>query len=316
MDQPFKYCFMIAFLISTVSVGFALDHASDAATQQYFWTTMLPNTPIPQPLLDALLPKPAHEDSNKEYDGQVPLSQKVDELGYEPPSPGPLLKQDTATSIFILEKDLTPGANLKIHFTKLSQAAYPPFPNGIQSMPPFSSNNLPQLLRFFSVSSTSKAALIMNQTLARCEHPNPINGLVQFCATSLKKMVTYVTQTLRDTQNIRAVSMGGVRTDALMPYRILGVNQIIAQDRSLIACHRLSFPYGVYYCHQPRGATTFSVSLVGVNDGAKLDAYAMCHHQTADWSDDYIAFKVLAVKPGSTVCHFFQPDNVIFYRAS
>uniref|UniRef100_A0A803LH69 BURP domain-containing protein n=1 Tax=Chenopodium quinoa TaxID=63459 RepID=A0A803LH69_CHEQI len=116
-------------------------------------------------------------------------------------------------------------------------------------------------------------------------------------------MVTSVTQSLGDTHNIRVVSMDGVRTDALMPYKIMGVNQI-AEGRSLIACHRLSFPYGVYYCHQPRGATTFSVSLVGSKDGARFDAYAMCHHQTTGWKPEYIAFKVLGEQPGSTVPFF------------
>lgn len=256
-----------------------------------------------------------NEDGNKVYNGQVPLSQKVEELGYEPPSPRSLLKQDSATSVFIQEKDLTPGVNLNIHFTKLSDVAYPTFPspNLSSEVPPFSSKNLPQLFQHFSISPTSSAARIMNQTLARCEHPNPINGAAQFCATSLEKMATYVTQKMGNSLNIMAVSMNGVKTDALMPYKIMGVNQI-AQDKSLIACHRLSFPFGVYYCHQPRGAATFSVRLVGVQDGARLNAYAMCHHHTTQWSPEYVAFKVLGMKPGDTVCHFFQPDNVIFYQ--
>ncbi|KAG2328340.1 hypothetical protein Bca52824_011068 [Brassica carinata] len=82
----------------------------------------------------------------------------------------------------------------------------------------------------------------------------------------------------------------------------------------MLGCHRMPYPYVVYYCHgHNSGARVFEVSLV-TDDGRQLvEGPVVCHMNTSMWNTDHVAFKVLKIEPRSApVCHFFPLDNIVW----
>ncbi|KAI5314245.1 hypothetical protein L3X38_043421 [Prunus dulcis] len=48
-----------------------------------------------------------------------------------------------------------------------------------------------------------------------------------------------------------------------------------------------------------------------------VEAVAVCHLDTSQWSPNHASFSVLRTKPGaSAVCHFFPADNLVWVPAS
>ncbi|XP_058772363.1 embryonic abundant protein VF30.1-like [Vicia villosa] len=73
-------------------------------------------------------------------------------------------------------------------------------------------------------------------------------------------------------------------------------------DRAVM-CHRLNLKKVAFYCHQVNATTTYMVPLVA-SDGTKSNALTICHHDTRGM-DPSIIYEVLKVKPGTIpVCHF------------
>ncbi|KAJ0010663.1 hypothetical protein Pint_34623 [Pistacia integerrima] len=102
---------------------------------------------------------------------------------------------------------------------------------------------------------------------------------------------------------------------------------ILSQSEELIGHHHDAHHHVLHHersqkrehfsCHsQETENKVFRVSLVG-NNGDRVEAIAVCHMDTSKWSRDHASFRVLGIEPGSShVCHFFQPDNLIFVPVS
>ncbi|KAH9614011.1 hypothetical protein KSS87_022801 [Heliosperma pusillum] len=184
-------------------------------------------------------------------------------------------------------------------------------------MPPFNSDNINNILRFFSVKPGSTAARVMLFNLLRCERNNPINGNWQYCATSLDQLVSYLTSTLGSSDDLKAMILppSAFKQDRLMAYKVVEINAM-ATEKYMVACHRAGFPYAVFKCHQPKATTAYQITLAGVHDGAIVKAYGVCHSDTSGWNPKFIGLKTLGVKPGTPICHFLQFHDVIWYRPS
>ncbi|KAK9734998.1 hypothetical protein RND81_04G176500 [Saponaria officinalis] len=310
-----------AFLITLLLFSIGVTSANTGAKS--YWNTKLPNTPMPNSLLLSLATQDNRDvwlsTHNKAH--KWTHSDEVMLQGYEGGGHchvDAMKNTDTMTTTFFLQKDLTSGSTLTVHLKDGIGSADTRFPSPalLQSMPPFKSSHLLNNLRFFNADASSDAAMFMNLTLSTCEHPNSINGNNQHCATSLEDLVSYVTSTLSGgADKLRAISapVSGSHRDEMVGYKVVGVSQVATEEK-LVACHRLGFPYAVYYCHQPKGTTAYGVTLVDLKKGVKSDAYAVCHSQTAEWSPEYVGFKVLGVKPGTHVCHFLQFHDLVWFR--
>ncbi|KDP44390.1 hypothetical protein JCGZ_20070 [Jatropha curcas] len=81
----------------------------------------------------------------------------------------------------------------------------------------------------------------------------------------------------------------------------------------MVACHTMPYAYTVFYCHsQQTENKVFVDSLRGENRG-RVEAVAVCHMDTSQWSHYHASFRVLGIKPGTIpVCHFFKGDNLIY----
>ena len=94
----------------------------------------------------------------------------------------------TVLAIFFFEKDLLPGTKMNFHFIKCSNKAT--FSPQSEHQIIFSSKNLPDILNHFSVKPGSIEALIIKNTIKRCEAP-AIKGEEKYCATSLESMIDF-----------------------------------------------------------------------------------------------------------------------------
>lgn len=56
----------------------------------------------------------------------------------------------------------------------------------------------------------------------------------------------------------------------------------------------------------------YKVAMLGEN-GAKVEAVAVCHKDTTAWNPKHLAFQLLKLKPGNIpVCHFLPKDNLVW----
>ncbi|KAL2921021.1 BURP domain-containing protein 5 [Bienertia sinuspersici] len=221
-------------------------------------------------------------------------------------------------SRFVLQNNLKVGSQITLQLKTMAEINTKfPSPNHEESsllLPPFSSQNLVQNLLHFNISSNSEAAYVMNLTLHKCEEKNPINGKLkyQFCATSLKDLLSFVGEKL-GLKGLKAVSPPSASADSLSRYRVVSAKPLAAEGK-LILCHRYGFPYAVFYCHQPAATRAFSVLLAAQKGRDQLlDTIAICHDETSTWSPDYIGFKALRVQPGTPICHFLHSQDLLWY---
>ena len=125
-------------------------------------------------------------------------------------------------------------------------------------------------------------------------------------------MVDFSTASL-GTRDLRAESTtAGQGAEVEQEYTVApaGVQKMAGSE--LVACHLEAYAYAVFFCHSTEKTTAYSVEMVGEN-GAKVNAVAVCHADTAAWNPEHVAFKVLKVKPGTVpVCHFVPEEHVVW----
>ena len=90
-----------------------------------------------------------------------------------------------------------------------------------------------------------------------------------------------------------------------------GVGMKKVADKSVV-CHKMNYPYAVFYCHTFTKTRTYMIPLVGV-DGSKSKAMAACHSDTSAWHPQHVAFQVLKIKPGTVpICHFLHNNAMVW----
>ncbi|XP_057790610.1 BURP domain-containing protein BNM2C-like [Salvia miltiorrhiza] len=226
----------------------------------------------------------------------------------------PVNASDPELVVFFLSKDLKLGNTMKIYFPKreLSDSLTHLLSKEEADSIPFSSQNLPQILRLFSFSDGSPQATAMADTLDACEG-QPIQGEKKICATSLKSMSEFLETIFGSDTPIEALSTSHLKHDdgVVQRYRIMGIQQV--PSPKLVSCHTMPYAYTVFYCHyHDSDNRVYRVSLAGEN-GDAVEAVTVCHMDTSQWPRTHVSFGVLGVEPGSTpVCHFFPADHFVW----
>ncbi|XP_027160645.1 BURP domain-containing protein BNM2A-like [Coffea eugenioides] len=260
------------------------------------------------------------QEHNKKDDAEKGETRTRDVQAHAHTSSHMMNHMDLSTTVFFLLDDLKLGKTMPIYFPDrdLTSSSSPPLLSETEADDiPFSSQQLPNLLRLFSFSPGSPQAIAMEDTLRQCEIA-PIKGETKFCATSYESMINFAREILGSEANIKALStihltrsVAGVRQ-----YTIIQVPRRVSAP-TMAACHTMPYPYAVFFCHhQESESQVYKISLYGEN-GERVEAIAVCHLDTSRWSPNHVSFRVLGIKPGtSPVCHFFPADNFVLVAST
>ncbi|KAL6213580.1 hypothetical protein ACLB2K_013027 [Fragaria x ananassa] len=225
---------------------------------------------------------------------------------------------DPSHMIFFTINDLKVGKTMPIYFPKRNPSKSPRFfPRSEADSIPFSTEELPGLLEFFSFSKNSPQAKAMEDTLRQCEI-EPIKGETKFCPTCLESMLDFSHGMLGPNTPFTAVATAHLTnsTTLFQNYTILKEPKEIYAPK-MVACHTMPYPYAVFYCHSQQSVNKVYKIELGGEDGDRVDAVAVCHLDTSEWSPNHVSFSVLRIKPGtSAVCHFFAADNLVWVPTS
>ncbi|XP_074320903.1 BURP domain-containing protein 6-like [Silene latifolia] len=313
-SSSIHFGFLITLLVFSVGQAAPFD-------AKLYWESQLPNIPMPQTLLDVL---PMEFDGNNVGDRLRTVADTKDMLrayGVEDDHGQADIhtnhNDDFISSRFFLAKDLRVGAKLSVGFeTQGNFTRFPPH-SLTQTMPPFNSDNLNNILRFYSIKPGSTEAKVIGFNLRLCDRNDHINGLCQYCATTLEQLVSYLSTTFGSSDIIKAAALppNAFKRDRLMTYKVLEINTL-ATAKDMVACHRAGFPYALFRCHKPESTAAYQITLAGVHDGAIVKAYGVCHTDTNGWNPNFIGLRTLSVKPGTHICHFLHFHDVIWYRPS
>lgn len=223
---------------------------------------------------------------------------------------------DPSVTIFFFFEDLKIGNTMKIYFPKrkLSDSLPHLLTKEEADSIPFSSHQLPQILRLFSFSDDSPQASAMAATLEECDR-EPIQGEQKFCATSVQSMSEFLETIFGGGAAIEALATAHLKRSeedsGVQMYGIAGIERI--PSPKMVSCHTMPYAYTVFYCHYHESENrVYRVMLEGEN-GDEVGAIAVCHMDTSQWGRGHVAFGILGVEPGSTpVCHFFPADNFVW----
>ncbi|XP_073128209.1 BURP domain protein USPL1-like [Henckelia pumila] len=220
---------------------------------------------------------------------------------------------DPEMKVFFHHDDLVMGNRIPIYFPRKKDpaSASPHFLSREESESiPFSTSQLPEILDFFSFPSGSEQAKAMKMTLHHCE-AKPITGENKICVTSLESLLDFVRSVF--------VKFRVLNTDYLDESISSLQNYTVREDPSvipaseLVSCHRLPYPYAVFYCHAQAGDNVVYKALMDGDDGGRVEAAAICHMDTSEWDPNHAGFRVLKTRPGAApVCHFFPVDSLVF----
>ncbi|XP_048336117.2 BURP domain-containing protein BNM2A isoform X2 [Ziziphus jujuba] len=224
---------------------------------------------------------------------------------------------DPSVMLFFTMEDLIVGKILPVYFRRTNPSTSTHFlPREEADSIPFSLKELPNLLQFFSFSQNSPQAKAIEDTLRQCEI-EPIKGETKLCVTSLESMLDFARSVfgLNSDFNLVTTSYYGNSNITIQNYTILEVPKEILASK-MVACHSMPYPYAVFYCHSQKSENkVYKISLGGDN-GERVEAVAVCHMDTSQWSPNHASFRVLRIMPGtSPVCHFFPVDNLIWIPA-
>uniref|UniRef100_A0A7N0TCQ5 BURP domain-containing protein n=1 Tax=Kalanchoe fedtschenkoi TaxID=63787 RepID=A0A7N0TCQ5_KALFE len=183
--------FHIHAALAALCVAFAASQAH--LPGEIYWTSKLPDVTVPRAISDALASVKAGkaeeilpEEPGKRllfygYYDEV-LDTNKNEVVVNPPS-----------SHFFLEKDLVPGKQMEMDFTRPENIGYVFIPRQVADSIQFSSDQLSVILGQLSIDPESPKAQLMKDTLKYCDFPAG-EGEVKTCATSLEAMIDFSTQ--------------------------------------------------------------------------------------------------------------------------
>ncbi|GAB4860836.1 hypothetical protein Ancab_035998 [Ancistrocladus abbreviatus] len=269
---------------------------------EVYWKRVLGNTAMPNAVKESL-PQYANAvaDNGEKF---VPLS-PINNVWFFAAKEAEL-HDDIVRSMFFLKKDLQVGKEMTLQFPLNKIVAFLPRP--IAESLPFSLSKLPQILSHFKVNPQSEEAQHIKGTLRRCEFESPINK-EKYCATSLESMVDYVTSKLG--KEVKALS-SLIPKKNKMQYTVQDVT-MLGDKHPVMTCHKTNYPFAVFYCHLHSAIVPYMVSLIAT-DGTQVKALATCHSKTSQWNPKNVAFQVLNVKSGTTICHFLGEHDVLWLQ--
>ncbi|KAI3881021.1 hypothetical protein MKX03_037599 [Papaver bracteatum] len=301
-------------------VGIVGNNATPLPSEIY-WKNKLPDTPMPAILHDLLHPGsndklPDYIAYNFTWARRIKNTTNLEKANSQkcsktPPLDKSTIQNDSAASerqlqdnagasLFFLEKDLYPGAKMKVHFVIGTPSGTAFLPKNLAKVTPFSSSKLPEILNQFAINPKSNKAEFISRAINACEQP-AMENQEKYCATSLESLFDYGTSKFGKNVNILTTE---IVVDKGQRTRMRKLQQYVVSSglRQVV----------IFYCHATLAHTAqpYVVPLVGV-DGTKIKATAVCHKDTSKWNPDHVAFRVLNVKPGTIpICHFLTEDNI------
>ncbi|XP_021713885.1 BURP domain-containing protein BNM2A-like [Chenopodium quinoa] len=232
-----------------------------------------------------------------------------------------------ADYVFFNYNDLRVGAKMPIYFGGAFDSEVPNFlPKEKADMIPFSSQKLPFLLNYFGFQRESPQAKAMEYSLKKCEGEIPDAQGAKKCVTSLDSMIDFVRETFKisNTGNggqlfddVKVLSTSPLPKSAkvFQPYTIIEQPKRVPSPK-MTACHMLTYPYAVYYCHNPDPENqVYEITLMG-EDGTRVNAVASCHMNSKAFDPNLMVFRMFNTQPGSPVCHFLSSDGLLWVPAN
>ncbi|KAL4187838.1 hypothetical protein AMTRI_Chr09g21210 [Amborella trichopoda] len=266
------------------------------ATPESYWEQVFPKTAIPDFIRARLHPIPI---------GVVPMTaDNRDPRFFYPDSSH---KRDPRQTTFFLEEELKVGMNRVLYFPKSDFAYAAPFlAREIADAILFSSAELPQILKRFSLPTASVEANAVRETLAWCES---LRGKAQ-CLTSLEAVIDYATRSTMD-GSITTLHTHIDKDSGLQAYTVKRVEHKVASPDSTV-CHNMAYPYALYYCHHVGEGKIYEVRLEG-EDKSIVEAIAACHSNTRTWHPHSFAALPAGVKADhSFACHFLPDTHIVW----
>ncbi|XP_022136073.1 BURP domain-containing protein BNM2A-like [Momordica charantia] len=216
--------------------------------------------------------------------------------------------------IFFTINDLKLGKKLPLYLAPKDPSTSPPMvAKEIADSIPFSLEQLPEILRFFSFSPGSRQARAVETTLHQCEHKR-VEGETKFCSTSMESMADFARLALglaskSSLKHLVTTHLTKPRPPYLQNYTLLQMPNAVTK---FLACHLMTYPYAVHYCHYLHGGDKALQILLEGDNGNVVMAAAVCHMDTSGWTPDHVSFRVLKTKPGIVpICHIFPPNDLI-----
>ncbi|KAJ0077614.1 hypothetical protein Patl1_36372 [Pistacia atlantica] len=146
---------------------------------------------------------------------------------------------------------------------------------------------------FFSINDLDLAshgfpkAKTIEETLRRCNFDSAEEELL-FCATSLESMLDF-TRTMSGTTDDDFRAIATIYLTKSLTHTITQVAMEVSVPKVMVACHFLSYPYAVFFCHgldSEHENKLFKVPLVGEN-GDRVEGLAICQFETSTWDPNF-----------------------------
>lgn len=215
-------------------------------------------------------------------------------------------------SVFFVEESLRLGTKLKHDFQKTKKRPY--LPKKIAQSIPFSVDKVAEILNLFSIKSKSAEATSIKETLGIClQRPN-VKKENRTCAQSMEDIVDFVVKELgtNDVQ-LRMMRNNIEVAHGIQDYVVTKVKKLVVPGNTAAACHRMVYPYVVYYCHHQQDIGHYDITLVSPTSGNAIQTTAVCHYDTYAWQPDVEALRYLGIRPGDApVCHFSAINDMFW----
>ncbi|KAL4325724.1 hypothetical protein GQ457_11G013160 [Hibiscus cannabinus] len=291
-------------VLSVQLVGLAASKSDvSSSTAQVYWKSLFPHTPLPGILANQLIyPSDLSGDYFRAILKDMVTKFRTIEVDEKLKYDSPKVESDSANKL-----DYDNGADMDAMELTIEENNVAFLPRSIADTIPFSSQNISQILTYFSVSPESPVASVIKETIELCEIP-ALKGELKRCSTSFEDFLDYAISLLGKHVQIFTPTL---ETKSSHPNLTVGhVTQLVG--KSVVMCHKLNYAYAVYLCHSVKTTHLYEVYLIG-KDGSRGTSLAACHQDTSSWSAEHLAFHVLKVQPGTVpICHFLKKGTIVW----
>lgn len=184
-------------------------------------------------------------------DGKLKLKQHMHHHHHHSSSHPEVNPSAPDLQLFFRLDELKLGKRIPIYFPIKNPSKSPPLLSKEEAESiPFSSAQLPDILKLFSISDESPQAEAMAVSLGHCEF-EALKGESKFCSTSLESLLDSTRAIFGPNVDFKVATTNHLTKTAtalLQNYTIVEVPREISVPR-IVGCHPLPYPYALFYCH-------------------------------------------------------------------
>jgi len=197
--------------------------------------------------------------------------------------------------IFFSPKELREGGQITLPELYSPWKAF--LPQNLSQLIPFATVALSDVVSSFGLSWSSNMTRNMNNTLIACEE-KPAERETKTCTTSIEGMIEFVLSNFGSSDSLELAFHPAFTGESGKKARVRKVVERLS-NRPPLSCHRLVYPYGVFYCHTINGTLTLTMELeVLEKNGNIFNATALCHPSE--------------LSKGSFYCHLILGDTLLW----